>query len=148
MRVLEIIGIGALILLIGLLVIFARREVISRRGGTIEMNLRLTTLVPQRGWAPGLGRFVGEELHWYRLFSFAVRPRRTLSRADLVSLRRRRPQGAERAAMPDGWVVLSNANSSTELAIAESALIGFLSWIEAAPPGRTAPLRPPPAPPA
>ena len=119
--------------------IFIRREVISRRGGTIDMNLRLSTFAPQRGWAPGLGRFVGDELHWYRLFSLAIRPRRTLSRADLVELNRRRPQGAERLAMPDGWVVLSNARSTTEIAIAESALIGFRSWLEAAPPGRAAP---------
>jgi hypothetical protein len=143
MRVLEVIGIAVLIVLAGLLMIFARREVISRRGGTIDMNMRLSTFAPERGWAPGLGRFVGDELHWYRLFSLAIRPRRTLSRNDLALLSRRRPQGAERLAMPEGWVVLSNVQAGTEIAIAESALIGFLSWLEAAPPGRPAPQRPP-----
>ena len=143
MGVLQVIGSAVLLVLAGLLMIFARREVISRRGGTIDMNMRLSTFVAERGWAPGLGRFVGDELHWYRLFSLAIRPRRTLSRADLTWLSRRQPRGAERLAMPDGWVVLSNVNSATEIAIAESALIGFLSWLEAAPPGRPAPLRPP-----
>ena len=111
MRVLEVIGIAVLIVLAGLLMIFARREVISRHGGTIDMNMRLSTFAPERGWAPGLGRFVGDELHWYRLFSLAIRPRRTLSRNDLTLLSRRRPQGAERLAMPEGWVVLSNVQA-------------------------------------
>ena len=29
---------------------------------------------------PGIARFVGDELHWYRVFSFALRPRRVLNR--------------------------------------------------------------------
>jgi Protein of unknown function (DUF2550) len=143
MGVFEIIGIVVLILLAGLLAIFVRREVISRRGGTIDMNMRLSALVRERGWAPGLGRFAGDELRWYRMFSLGLRPRRVLSRDGLVVENRRAPQGAERLAMPPGWVVIrcsggSNGGRSpvaTEIALAESALMGFLSWLEAAPPG-------------
>ncbi len=137
MRVFEAIGIGAFGVLVVLLMIFVRREIISRGGGTIEMNLRLTTLVPERGWAPGIGRFIGDELRWYRVFSFATRPRRVLSRLGLVVEGRRAPEGAERLAMPDGWVVLRcrGGGMTVELAVAESALAGLLSWLESAPPG-------------
>jgi hypothetical protein len=139
-RILEAIGIGALILLVGLMAIYARRGFISRAGGTIHMNLRLSTFVTGRGWAPGVARFIGDELRWYRLFSFGLRPRRVLSRQSLVIEERRRPEGPEKLSMPDGWVVVRVRGRSVgappiELALAEAALTGFLSWLESAPPG-------------
>jgi hypothetical protein len=135
--------VALLALLAGLAAIFVRREVISRAGGTIDMNLRLSTFVPERGWAPGLGRFVGNELRWYRMFSLDPRPRRVLSRGDLVVIDRRPPEGAERVGMPPRWVVVQckgDSGGPIELALAESALNGFLSWLEAAPPGARRPL--------
>ena len=137
MTVFEVIGIGVLAVLAVLLAIFARREIISRRGGTIDMNMRLSTFVPERGWAPGLGRFSNDELRWYRLFSFGLRPRRILHRQDLVVEARRRPEGEEKLAMPTGWIVVRcrGGNILFELALAEAALMGFLSWLESAPPG-------------
>jgi hypothetical protein len=89
MRLIEAICIGALILFGALMALFLRRELISRGSGTIDMSLRLNTFVPERGWAPGLGRFSGDELRWYRLFSFGVRPRRVLRRTGLVVEARR-----------------------------------------------------------
>ena len=141
MRIFEVIGIGVLIVLLGLGVVYLRREVISRAGGTIDMNLRLSTFVPGRGWSSGLGRFVGEQLRWYRVFSFALRPRRVLTRYGLKVEDRRTPEGPERLAMPDGWIIVrcsgraGGASVEVELAMAESALTGFLSWLESAPPG-------------
>jgi hypothetical protein len=137
MAALEVIGIGVLGVLVGLLAIFARREIISRRGGTIDMNMRLSTFVPGRGWAPGLGRFTDDDLRWYRMFSLGVRPRRVLCRQGLQVKTRRPPEGAERLAMPPGWVVVrcTGRGTEVELALAESALMGFLSWVESAPPG-------------
>jgi uncharacterized protein DUF2550 len=136
MKVFEVIGIGVLTVLVALLAIFVRREVISRKGGTIDMNLRLSTFVPERGWAPGLGRFVGDELQWYRVFSFSARPRRVLTRSSLEVLKRRAPEGAERLTLPDAWVVLRCRGGGiiVELALAQAALNGFLSWLESAPP--------------
>jgi Protein of unknown function (DUF2550) len=150
MRVVEVIGIAVLILLGALLVLYVRREIISHAGGTIHMNLRLSTYVAGRGWAPGVGRFIGDELRWYRLFSFGLRPRRILFRHGLVVEGRRAPEGPEKLAMPEGWVVVRCRGRSghdlpgrsglalhgaVELALAESALNGFLSWLESAPPG-------------
>jgi hypothetical protein len=145
MRIFGVIGLGILIALFGLGVtlglVFLRREFISRGSGTIDMNLRLSTFVSGRGWSPGLGRFVGEQLRWYRVFSFGFRPRRVLTRHGLVVEDRRIPEGPERLSMPDGWIIvrcIGRAGASSvevELAMAESALTGFLSWIESAPPG-------------
>ena len=64
---------------------------------------------------------------------------------------RRQPDDVERFTMPADWVVVRCADrrSSVEIAMASSTLTGFLSWIEAAPPGlvvapagRAAPLGP------
>jgi Protein of unknown function (DUF2550) len=141
MRIFEVIGIGVLAVLIGLGLVYLRREIISRAGGTIEMNLRLSTFVPGRGWSSGLGRFAGEQLRWYRVFSFGVRPRRVLTRYGLKVEDRRIPEGPERLGMPDGWIIIrcigraGTSSAEVELAMAESALTGFLSWLESAPPG-------------
>lgn len=136
MGIIEAIGILILAVLLGLVAIFIRREVISRRGGTIDMNIRLSTFVAGRGWSPGVGRFSADELRWFRVFSLGLRPKRILSRQRLVVESRRAPEGAEKLAMPDGWVIVRlNTGAPLEVALAESALTGFLSWLEAAPPG-------------
>ena len=137
MRIIEGIGIGVFVLLCALGVLFIRREIIGRGRGTIEVNLRLSTRLPGRGWSPGIARFVGDELRWYRVFSLAFRPRRTLSRRALAIDIRRQPTPTERLAMPADWIVLrcTSQRDSVEIAMAQTTLAGFLSWIEAAPPG-------------
>jgi hypothetical protein len=144
-RYVEAAGAAILLLLILLALIFVRREFMVRRGA-VGMSMRLTYLVPGRGWAPGLGRFTGDELRWYRLFSLGLRPRRVLVRHDLRVEARRPPEGPERITMPENWVVLrctatsrsaysrEKLEDATELALAEPAVTGFLSWIESAPP--------------
>jgi hypothetical protein len=137
MRIIEWIGIGVLVLLCTLGLLFVRREIITRRGGTIELSLRLTTMVTGRGWSPGIGRFDGDELRWYRVFSLALRPRRVLSRRGLAVQSRRVPDASERLVLPEHWVILhcTTRRAVVEIAMAEVALTGFLSWIEAASPG-------------
>lgn len=119
-----------------LILLFIRRQFISR-GGTIEVSLRLSTYVDGRGWSPGIARFVGDELHWYRIFSFAPRPRRIFKRRSFRVERRRRPDGAEQRSLPGQTVVLScrSEREQVEIAMAETTVTGFMSWLEAAPPG-------------
>ena len=79
-----------LVLVVGLL----RRILLQRLDGTVELSLRLKRPGHGRGWVNGVGRFVGDELEWYRVFSLSTRPRRRYSRRDLEVLRRRDPSGA------------------------------------------------------
>jgi Protein of unknown function (DUF2550) len=136
-KIVEYLGIGVFFLLCTLGLLFLRREIIARGRGTIEMSIRLSTLMAGRGWSPGVARFVGDQMRWYRVFSLAVRPRRILSRRALAVEERRAPTAAERVVLPANWVVLrcTSARVSVELAMAETTLTGFLSWLEAAPPG-------------
>lgn len=141
MLVWEWIGIGVLIPVLALLALFVRRILVMRAGGTIRLNLRVTTMVPGRGWSAGFGRFVDDELRWYRMFSFSVGPKRILTRKGLAVDRQRAPEGPERISMPAGWVILrcTSHQAPVEIAMAASTVMGFLSWLEAAPPGAASP---------
>lgn len=126
-------GLGCLLLA----ALFVRRLLIVRGGGTVEMSMRLYRRRRGRGWALGLVRFAGNRLLWYRMFSFAPRPNRVLSRQDLSVVGRREPSGKERLALMSESVVVECATRSgpVELAMGRAALTGFLSWLESAAPG-------------
>jgi hypothetical protein len=136
MSIVRWVAIAVVILTVVLIVLFVRRQVIARPG-TIEVSLRLSTYVEGRGWSPGIARFVEDELRWYRVFSFAPRPRRVFERSSFVVERRRRPDAAEERSLPGQTVVLScrTEHEQVEIAMAEATVTGFLSWLEAAPPG-------------
>ena len=131
------------VLLVGLALgsIAARRRFLSRDGGAIELSLRLKPKSQGRGWVLGVGRFVGDDLQWFRVFSLSPRPRRTLSRRDLTVEDRRAPKGPEALSLLKGAEVVELASSSgrVEIALDASAMTGFLAWLEARPPGATLP---------
>jgi hypothetical protein len=124
-----------------LLTIALRRRALQRGGGTIELSLLLKPAQPGAGWVLGIGRFEGDCLEWYRVFSLAPRPRRTLSRRHLTVCAQRPPQGAERHALLAGAVVMEcrEGREAVSLAMDPSAVTGFLAWLEARPPGATLP---------
>ncbi len=147
-QILEILGICLIALLVVLFAIFFRRRVLMAGGGTIRLQVRVSTLVPGRGWSTGIGQFAGDQLQFHRMFSFGIRPKRVINRRSLRVDERRLPEGPERLSMPGHWVILACTNDTTpiEIAMAESTVTGFSSWLEAGPPGepgRTSPRRGP-----
>jgi hypothetical protein len=136
MRILEIAGICVVALLALLFAVFFRRRLLRLGGGTIRVQVRISTMVPGRGWSPGLGQFVGDELRFHRMFSLAIRPKRVLDRRTLTVRERRLPSGPERLTMPGHWVILrcGTGLAEVEIAMAETTVTGFLSWLEAGPP--------------
>ena len=125
-----------------LLAVAARRRGLEAAGGTVEVSLRLKRPGHGRGWVNGVGRFVDDELRWYRVFSLSPRPRRVLSRRTLEVVRRRPPSGAEHLALLDGAVVMECrvGDRPVELAMQPSTVTGFLAWLESRPPGATLPV--------
>lgn len=91
-----------------------------------------------RGWSYGIAQYGADRVDWYRIFSYAFRPAAVLSRRDLDVIGRRAPEGTEELALFPGWTILDCRLGSgyAELALSEDALTGFLSWLEAAPPGQ------------
>jgi hypothetical protein len=130
-----------LVVLVPFLLVSARRRVLAREGGAIELSLRLRQRRHGGGWVLGVGRYNGDDLQWFRVFSLSPRPRRTLSRRDLQVTGRRQPKGPEALALLKGVEVieLRGPGGSVEIALDPSALTGFLAWLEASPPGATLP---------
>ena len=130
---------GALLLLVllygvGLIV---RRRALSRHGGTFELSYRVRSTRAGRGWLLGLGRYSGDRLEWFRIFSLSPRPRASWRRAELRYLGRRDPEGPEQLSLYPGHLVVrcDTADGEVELAMAPSSLTGLQSWLEAGPPG-------------
>jgi len=73
-----------------------------------------------------------------------MRPEETFPRRELALVSRRLPSDAEAASLGPGMIVVecqlgdgsnTEPGSRVELALADSALTGLLSWLEAGPPG-------------
>lgn len=130
-----------LLVAVGLVALVVRRRALAHGGGTVELSFRLRARDNGGGWVLGLGRFDGDSLQWYRVFSLAMRPRRTFTRRDLTVVGQRQPIAAEKRALLAGAVVMECRSSAgaVELAMGPSAVTGFLAWLEATPPGATLP---------
>ncbi|MGX4689787.1 DUF2550 domain-containing protein [Streptomyces sp. JNUCC 63] len=139
---LTVCGLVVLLVVVGLFVFGLRRRLIQRSGGTFDCSLRWD--VPEKpdtsgkGWGYGVARYNGDRVEWFRVFSYAPRPRRTLERASIEVAGRRLPEGEEELALLSDAMILTCLHRGTrlELAMSEDALTGFLAWLEAAPPGQ------------
>ena len=127
-----------LVLLYGLALV-VRRRVLSRNGGTFELSYRVRPERVGRGWLLGLGRYSGDTLEWFRIFSLSPRPKRVWQRPDLTYGGRREPIGVEQMSLyPDHVVVsCSTPQGPLELAMGPPSLTGFQAWLESGPPGPT-----------
>ncbi|MDO0925699.1 DUF2550 domain-containing protein [Streptomyces sp. TG1A-8] len=139
---LTVCGIVVALVVVGLFLFGLRRRLIQRSGGTFDCSLRWDAPgkpdVGGKGWSYGVARYNGDRIEWYRVFSYAPRPRRVLERARIEVAGRRLPEGEEELALLSDAVVLACTHRGTrvELAMSEDALTGFLAWLEAAPPGQ------------
>lgn len=144
--ILDVVGLLAGLAAAIFVFLFVRRRFLSRKGGTFECSLRMhpprkggrSPASGSRGWQLGLGRYDGERLEWFRVFSFLPRPKAVFDRS-LEVVSRRKPHGAEAFSLYAGHIVLSVRLASgevIELAMSERALTAFLAWTEAAPPGQ------------
>jgi hypothetical protein len=130
---------GVLLLIVVLygLLLVVRRRLLSRDGGTFELSVRVRSVVGGRGWVLGIGRYSGETLEWFRIFSPSPWPKRRWTRRELRYVSHREATGPESFSLYAGHVVVQcgTAEGSVELAMSPSALTGFQSWLEAGPPG-------------
>lgn len=134
---LDLVGLVLLLaLLYGISLIF-RRRILARHGGTFELSYRVRSDRPGRGWLLGIGRYSGQSLEWFRIFSLSPRPKRVWARDLLDYAGRRPPAGAEEMSLYDGHVVAACHfdGEPLEIAMSEASLTGFQSWLESGPPG-------------
>jgi len=91
-----------------------------------------------RGWSYGIAQYENDRIDWYRIFSYAYRPAAVLTRRDLEVISRRDADSHDELALFPGWTIVECrfGTGLVELAMSPDALTGFLSWLEAAPPGQ------------
>ena len=119
------------------LTLIARRRFLARNGGTFELSYRARSAKEGRGWVLGIGRYSGDSLEWFRIFSLAMRPRHVWRRSALTYAGRRDPVGGESMSLFADHVIVrcSMPTGELEVAMSPESLTGFQSWLEAAPPG-------------
>src|SRR4051812_35466635 len=136
---------GAALLLVPLVVyaiaLVVRRRWVTRNGGTFELSYRQDAGPERshgRGWVLGLGRYSGDTLEFFRIFSVLPRPMVVLDRADLRYTRQRSPDRSEVHALYPGHVIVSCRTSLTglELALSADAATRLRTGRQPAPPGR------------
>ena len=142
--VVDVLGVLVALGLVAMGLLVLRRRFLSRSGGTFDCSLRLRPTASSRtgqGWTLGIARYSGDTLEWYRVFSYALRPKRVLGRRDLQVVERRQPRGPEVFSLLSGAVVVRCVGDGgpVEFAMSEDTLTGFLSWVESSPPGIPAP---------
>ncbi len=133
---LDVAGVGLVLVLFYGIALIVRRRFLGRRGGTFELSHRARTSKPGRGWVLGLGRYTAETLEWFRIFSLSPRPKHVWGRSDLEYTARRDPGGVEQLSLYPDHVVIrcTSQEGEIELALSQEALMGFQSWLEASPP--------------
>lgn len=141
MELIEIVALVLVVFACLLAIVVFRRRLLLRGGGAIDMSLRVRTRRMGRGWAPGIGRYGGDRLEWYRVFSLLPRPNRVLPRAALEVSGQRPPEGPESLLVQAGAVIISCRfhGDEVQLAMNSEAVTGFMSWLESSPPGYTLP---------
>lgn len=121
---------------------YSLRWLRMRRISGVNVALRWRPESAREGWHLGIGRYLGEQFVWYRVWSLRGGPSRIMHRERLHIIDRREPVGTESYAVPAGSVVLrcrSDNGEVIEVAMGPDALTGFMSWLESAPPGRRLP---------
>jgi hypothetical protein len=123
----------------------ARRYLLERSGGTVECAMRRPASVGN--WRLGLLSYQRDELYWYGALAVLLRPEQVFPRRALTVVSRRPAAVEESSALGADRIVVeisvkpptdasgSQAGEHLELAMSDSALTGFLAWLEASPPG-------------
>ena len=130
-------------------VLAIRRYLLERGGGTIDCPLRRPA--GRGSWRLGVVSYQRDELYWYDALGVLLRPEHVFQRRMLTVLSRRNALPSEASVLgPEHIVVeictapsadqyrdarVETADDHVELAMTEQALTGFLSWLEASPPG-------------
>jgi hypothetical protein len=112
-------------------VVVHQRRVMASAGG-LPMALKRN----DQRWSNGVGRYLGDELLWYRTLSLSLRPAQRMPRGDLVVLTSR-PWDARRdmALRPNLMIAECKfRDGEVSLGFPDNGLTGFLSWLEASAP--------------
>ena len=114
---LTVCGLVVALVVVGLFVFGLRR----RLHPALRRHLRLQPALGRarrsptpsgKGWVYGVARYNGDRIEWFRVFSYAPRPRRVLERSAIEVAGRRAPEGEEELALLSDAVVLGLSSTA------------------------------------
>jgi len=112
-------------------VLVHQRRVVASAGG-LPMALKRD----DQRWSNGVGRYLGDELLWYRTLSLSLRPAIRMPREDLAVITSR-PWNPQRdmALRPNLTIAECKfRDGEISLGFPDNGLTGFLSWLESSAP--------------
>lgn len=114
-----------------LLVVIHQRRVVRQAGG-----LPVALKRADQRWANGVGRYVGDELIWYRTLSLTPAAALRMPRAELaVTGSRAWDASRDMALRPNVTIVECRfRGADISLGFPDNGVTGFLSWLEASAP--------------
>lgn len=114
-----------------LLVVLHQRRVVRQTGG-----LPVALKRGDQRWANGVGRYVGDELVWYRTLSLSPAAALRMPRAELaVTGSRAWDASRDMALRPNVTIVDCRfRGADISLGFPDNGVTGFLSWLEASAP--------------
>ena len=130
-------GVLLLVLLYGVALI-VRRRWLSRHGGTFELSYRARAVTARARLAARARPLLRRRARVVPdLLALAAAQAGLAARPTLDYVGRREPEGVEQLSLYPGHVVIrcETPAGDVELALGSSSLMGFQSWLEAAPPG-------------
>ena len=126
-------------LLLPVILLALRRRWLAASGWVVDCALRFKDATPSSGWMVGVARFHDEDLEWYRVFSFDVRPRVLIRRGESVTSPTRLPTQSEASVLYGEQRIVDiktgGSGPSVSLAMSPEDMMAFLSWSEASAPG-------------
>jgi len=135
----ELVAVALLFVVVALVMLVFRRLRLIRAGGVDVWQRRVRASAPTstRGWNLGVLRYQGEEIAWFRVISLSGGAELRLNRRQIKITDRRRPGPSEEFVLASDATVLRcrDGGRTVELAMSQDVLTGFLSWLEATPPG-------------
>ena len=128
-----------LLVVLAVLALPLRRWWFTRDGGTFDCAVQLRSREPGVGWSLGFGRYHGEELQWFRAFSWGIRPRLRLRRGHTHAVAQRPAEGPEALVLYEDSQVVTLQDLLTgerhQLGVDDESAMALMSWLESAPPG-------------
>ena len=113
------------------LVLVHQRRMVASAGG-------LPVALKRAGerWANGVGRYVGDELIWYRTLSLSPTAAMRLPRGELSVIATRAWDASRDMALRPNLAIVECRLNGTQLSLGfpDNGVTGFLSWLEASAP--------------
>jgi hypothetical protein len=112
-------------------VLLHQRRVVASTGG-----LPVACKRNDQRWANGVGRYVGDELIWYRTLSLSPTPALRMPRSDIAVILSRNWDPKRDMALRPNLMIAECKFQGDEISLGfpDNGLTGFLSWLEASAP--------------